>query len=72
VGADRVVALEGGSEVYSGGVDGLFADGELVRRLNLGLPVAAEVAQEMARRGRPLPALPLTLNALLASLGDRS
>ena len=72
VGADRVVALEGGSEAYSGGVDGLFADGGLVRRLNLGLPVAAEVAWEMARLGRPLPALPLTLDALLASLGERS
>ncbi len=41
---------------------GLFADGGLVRRLNLGLPVAGEVAQALARRGRPLPALPLTLD----------
>jgi len=72
MGADRVVALEGGSEAYSGEVDGLFADGALVRRLNLGLPVVAEVAQEMARRGRPLPTFPLTLDALLASLGERS
>ena len=72
MGADRVVALDGGSEAYSGEVDGLFADGALVRRLNLGLPVVAEVAQEMARRGRPLPVLPLTLDALLASLGERS
>lgn len=71
VGADRVVALERGSEVYAGGVDGLFADRALVERLNLGLPVAADVAQEMARRGRPLAALPLTLDDLLIELGEQ-
>jgi energy-coupling factor transport system ATP-binding protein len=70
VGADTVVALAGGSEVYAGSVDGLFADGELVQRLSLGLPVAAEVAQAMALRGRPLPVLPLTVDDLLAGLRE--
>ena len=68
VSADTVVALDGGSEVYVGDVGGLFADAELVGRLNLGLPVAAEVAQAMARRGRGLPTLPLTLDELVAGL----
>jgi energy-coupling factor transport system ATP-binding protein len=72
VGADRVVALEGGSEVYGGDVDGLFADDDLVDRLNLGLPVAADVAHELARRGRPLRTLPLTLDDLLTGLGERA
>jgi energy-coupling factor transport system ATP-binding protein len=72
VGADRVVALEAGSEVFEGDVDDLFADGGLVDRLNLGLPVAAEVAHELARRGRPLRTLPLTLEDLLAGLDGRA
>jgi hypothetical protein len=58
--------------VFEGDVDDLFADGGLVDRLNLGLPVAAEVAHELARRGRPLRTLPLTLEDLLAGLDGRA
>jgi energy-coupling factor transport system ATP-binding protein len=70
VGADRVVALEWGTVVYEGTVDGLFGDGDLLRRLGLGLPAAGELALELASAGRPLAPLPLTLEELLAALGE--
>jgi energy-coupling factor transport system ATP-binding protein len=69
VGADRVVALERGAVVYAGPVSDLFAEVELVRRLGLGLPAAGELALALAGRGRELRPVPLTLEALLASLG---
>ncbi len=68
VGADRVVALERGSEVYGGEVAGLFADVDLVRRLGLGLPGAGEVALALKERGRRLSSLPLTSGELVADL----
>ena len=68
VGADRVVALERGAIVYTGEVAGLFGQTDLVRRLGLGLPAAGEVALELARLGRALAPLPLTLDGLLAAL----
>ncbi len=68
VGADRVIALERGSEVYAGDVAGLFARGDLLRRLSLGLPAAGEVALALERRGRALTTLPLTLDELVAEL----
>lgn len=70
VGADRVVALEGGVVVYAGGVAGLFGEAELVRRLGLGLPAAGDVALELAARGRTLVPLPLTMAELTAALGE--
>ena len=72
VGADRVVALEGGDAVYAGDVGGLFGDERLVRRLGLGLPAAGDLALELAAVGRPLDPLPLTLDALVAALGAPS
>jgi len=70
-GADRVLALERGAVVYSGGVAGLFGDERLVRRLGLGLPAAGEVALELAGRGRRLDGpLPLTLDELVAALAE--
>jgi energy-coupling factor transport system ATP-binding protein len=72
VGADRVVALERGTEVYSGTPAGLFGDPELVRRLRLGLPAAGEVALALGACGRPLPRLPLTLDELVALLASSS
>jgi energy-coupling factor transport system ATP-binding protein len=76
-GAGTVVALEHGVPVFGGPAAGLFADLGLVRRLRLGLPPAAEVAAELAARGRPAggrgaqAALPLTLEELLAALEAR-
>jgi energy-coupling factor transport system ATP-binding protein len=70
VGADRVVALETGKVVYAGSVGGLFQDGDLLRRLGLGLPAAGELALELASAGRSLSPLPLTLEELLAALGE--
>jgi energy-coupling factor transport system ATP-binding protein len=70
VGADRVVALEGGSVVYAGDVAGLFGEAELLRRLGLGLPAAGELALELAARGRALAPLPLTMAELVAALGE--
>jgi energy-coupling factor transporter ATPase len=67
VGADRVVALERGTVVFAGAVQGLFGDADLVRRLGLGLPVAGELALELAARGRSLEPLPLTLEGLIAA-----
>jgi energy-coupling factor transport system ATP-binding protein len=71
VGADRVVALERGVVVYAGDVAGLFGDGRLVRRLGLGLPAAGELALELAARDRAFGTLPLTLDELVAALGDQ-
>jgi energy-coupling factor transport system ATP-binding protein len=68
VDADRVVALERGTEVYAGTPSGLFGDPELVRRLRLGLPAAGEVALALGARGRPLQRLPLTVEELVALL----
>jgi energy-coupling factor transport system ATP-binding protein len=68
VGADRAVALDHGAVVYSGGVRGLFGEGELVRRLGLGLPAAGDLALELAARGRRLEPLPLTLDELVREL----
>ena len=70
VGADRVVALEAGTIVYAGGMQGLFEDAALVRRLGLGLPAAGELALELAARGRAMKPLPLTTDDLLAALGE--
>lgn len=67
--ADRVVALEHGSESYGGPVRGLFGDVALVRRLGLGLPAAGEVALALAERRRELPGPPLTLDELVDALG---
>ena len=69
VGADRVVALERGTEAYSGDAAGLFADAALVRRLGLGLPAAGELALALGERGCGLPGLPLTMDELLDALG---
>ena len=69
VGADRVVALERGTEAYAGAVGGLFSDIALVRRLGLGLPPAGELALALAELGRGLRGLPLTMDELLAALG---
>jgi energy-coupling factor transport system ATP-binding protein len=70
VGADRVVALESGTVVYEGAVESLFGEAGLVRRLGLGLPAAGELALELAARGRAMAPLPLTMDGLLAALGD--
>jgi len=69
VGADRLVALERGTEAYAGDAGGLFADAALVRRLGLGLPAAGELALALAKQGRDLPGLPLTMDELLEVLG---
>ena len=69
VGADRAVALDHGAVVYAGAVRGLFGEGDLVRRLGLGLPAAGDLALELAARGRPLEPLPLTLDELVRDLG---
>jgi len=69
VGADRAVALDHGAVVYAGAVRGLFGEGDLVRRLGLGLPAAGDLALELAVRGRRLEPLPLTLDELVRDLG---
>ncbi len=70
VGADRVVALEGGAVVYAGSVAGLFGEAELVRQLGLGLPAAGDVALELIARGRTIAPLPLTMADLVAALRE--
>jgi energy-coupling factor transporter ATP-binding protein EcfA2 len=72
VGADRVIALERGTQVYVGAPGGLFADQALVRRLRLGLPAAGALALALAERGRRIPRLPLTMDELLAALGHQT
>jgi energy-coupling factor transport system ATP-binding protein len=69
VGADRVLALESGTVVHEGAVEGLFEDGDLLRRLGLGMPAAGELALELAARGLRISPLPLTADALYAALG---
>lgn len=68
VGADRIVALERGAVAYAGPAAELFDRPELVAGLGLGLPAAGELALELARRGRVLSPLPLTLAGLVAAL----
>jgi energy-coupling factor transport system ATP-binding protein len=68
VGADRAVALDHGAVVYAGDVRGLFREGDLVRRLGLGLPAAGDLALELAARGRSLEPLSLTLDELVRDL----
>ncbi len=68
VGADRVVALERGAEVYAGEPAGLFADVDAVRRLGLGLPAPGELALALAAAGRPLPRVPLEVDDLVRLL----
>jgi energy-coupling factor transporter ATP-binding protein EcfA2 len=68
VAADRVIALERGTEVYSGSPGGLFSDAALVRRLRLGLPVAGELALALGKHERGSARLPLTMDELLADL----
>jgi energy-coupling factor transport system ATP-binding protein len=68
VGADRVLALERGDEVFTGTPAGLFAEVGLVRRLGLGLPPAGELALALAAAGRRLDPLPLTTDALVEAL----
>jgi energy-coupling factor transport system ATP-binding protein len=72
VGADRVVALERGREVFEGTAAALFADGDLVARLRLGLPAAGQLALALRRCGRRLTRLPLTVDELIAELGRGS
>jgi energy-coupling factor transport system ATP-binding protein len=69
LGADRVVALERGTEAFEGDASGLFADAALLRRLGLGLPAAGELTLALAERGRVLSGLPLTMDELLDALG---
>jgi len=66
--ADRVVALDDGTVAFDGSARDLFADGEAIERLGLGLPIAAEVALELRRRGAPLPRLPLSVAELVSAL----
>lgn len=68
VGADRVVALEAGREIFEGTSLDLFMNEALVARLRLGLPAAGELALALRRRGRPLSRLPLTIDELLDEL----
>ncbi len=73
LGADKVVALEGGAAVFAGAPADLFADAALVRRLSLGLPAAGEVALALqARAGWRGACLPLTIDELVAGLGAGS
>ena len=46
------------------------ATADLLRRLGLGLPAAGELALELAAAGAQLSPLPLTLDELLAALGE--
>ena len=72
VGADRVLALEGGRVAYDGSVDGLFADLGLLSRLRLGLPPSAAVALALSSSVEPgAAALPLTLDDLVHRLRER-
>lgn len=68
--ADRVVALERGAAVFSGTPRQLFSDLGLVRRLQLGLPPAAEVALALRERGAPEGPLPLALDELVDLLAE--
>jgi energy-coupling factor transport system ATP-binding protein len=70
-GADRVIALERGTEAFEGAATDLFRDVALVRRLGLGLPAAGELALALAERHVDLGPLPLSLEALVQALDAR-
>ena len=69
--ATRVVALRAGRVAFDGPPAALFGQARLVDELSLGLPPAAEVAHELARRGHGLASLPLSIDALAAALLGR-
>lgn len=72
VGADRVVALEAGRNVYDGRPDDFFADSCRIERLRLSLPPAGELALALSHRGMHARRLPLNLEELLRELARRS
>ncbi len=67
--AGRCVALEAGAVAFNGSPAELFGDADLVTRLSLGLPPAAELGMALLGRGRQLGGrLPLTTGELVAAL----
>jgi len=66
--ADRVAVMSGGRTVRSGSPAEVFADGELLQELGLELPVAAEVARCLRRRGFLVPDNILTVEAMVSYL----
>ena len=54
--ADRIVVLEDGRIACEGAPDEVLVQAELLHRLNLDTPFAAELSSELARRGVPVKA----------------
>jgi energy-coupling factor transport system ATP-binding protein len=66
--AQRVLVMDAGLIVMAGRPEKVFARAEQLRALGLGLPPAAEIAQQVRERGIPLPSTPLTTKALARAL----
>jgi energy-coupling factor transport system ATP-binding protein len=62
--ARRAIVLEAGRVVFDGPPHELFAESDLLARLALGVPTAAEVALELRARGVTLPRLPFSAREL--------
>jgi len=66
--ADRAVILSDGRVVLSGPPASVFAEDEILERLGLKLPVAAEIAHNLRKRGFSLPAGILTIDDMVSYL----
>lgn len=66
--AERVVVMEGGRIINTGTPHEIFSDVKEMQRLGLDVPVAAELAERLRRRGLKLPENILTAEELAAGL----
>lgn len=53
--ADRVVIMDRGKIVLSGTPTEVFAHGQQIKRMNLSVPFAVEMAERLRKRGVPIP-----------------
>jgi energy-coupling factor transport system ATP-binding protein len=66
--ANRVLAMHGGRIVMDGSPREVFEQGERLRALGLGLPLAVEIARHLREQGLALPPGLLTVDALAGAL----
>jgi energy-coupling factor transport system ATP-binding protein len=66
--ANRVLAMHGGRIVMDGSPREVFEQGERLRALGLGLPLAVEIAHHLREQGLALPPGLLTVDALAGAL----
>jgi energy-coupling factor transport system ATP-binding protein len=69
--AQRVLALHAGHIVMDGPPEQIFAQGERLTAIGLGLPAAVEIAHHLRRQGVALGTSPIRISELARALGPR-